>query len=77
MAGFAHRHYHFADKRSLMAGHRGRKFLEVTRVPTLAGDYWYGTSHATVREVAATGKLCVMGLDLQGAKVSAVSEVLS
>lgn len=32
-------------------------------------SYWYGTSLATVREVAATGKLCVMSLDMQGAQV--------
>jgi len=35
-------------------------------------SYWYGTSLATVREVAATGKLCVMSLDVQGAEVGAV-----
>ena len=28
--------------------------------------YLYGTSITTVREVAATGKLCVMGVDEQG-----------
>ncbi len=33
-------------------------------------SYWYGTSLATVREVAATGKLCLMSLDMQGAEVS-------
>eukprot|EP00882_Tetradesmus_deserticola_P025280 GHRQ01027754.1.p1 GENE.GHRQ01027754.1~~GHRQ01027754.1.p1 ORF type:complete len:417 (+),score=125.98 GHRQ01027754.1:275-1525(+) len=33
-------------------------------------SYWYGTSLATVREVAATGKLCLMSLDTQGAEVS-------
>lgn len=32
-------------------------------------SFWYGTSLATVREVAATGKLCVMSLDMQGAEV--------
>lgn len=32
-------------------------------------SYWYGTSLATVREVAATGKLCIMSLDVQGAQV--------
>lgn len=32
-------------------------------------SYWYGTSLATVREVAATDKLCVMSLDVQGAEV--------
>lgn len=32
-------------------------------------SFWYGTSLATVREVAATGKLCVMSLDVQGAEV--------
>lgn len=30
--------------------------------------YLYGTSIATVREVAATGKLCIMGLDEQGVR---------
>jgi len=29
----------------------------------------YGTGLTTVREVAATGRLCLMRLDLQGAKV--------
>jgi guanylate kinase len=32
-------------------------------------SYWYGTSLATVREVAATGKLCIMSLDVPGAQV--------
>lgn len=36
-------------------------------------SYWYGTSLATVREVAATGKLCVMSLDMQGAQVMTVA----
>lgn len=35
-------------------------------------SYWYGTSLATVREVAATGKLCLMSLDAQGAQVGAL-----
>lgn len=30
--------------------------------------YWYGTSLSTVREVAATGRLCVTKLDLLGAR---------
>eukprot|EP00879_Flechtneria_rotunda_P024046 GHRR01025468.1.p1 GENE.GHRR01025468.1~~GHRR01025468.1.p1 ORF type:complete len:822 (+),score=235.91 GHRR01025468.1:119-2584(+) len=31
-------------------------------------SYWYGTSLATVREVAATGKVCLMSLEAQGAQ---------
>lgn len=40
-------------------------------------SYWYGTSLATVREVAATGKLCVMSLDMQGAEVSPMPQTVS
>jgi guanylate kinase len=32
-------------------------------------SYWYATSLSTVRDVAATGKLCVMSLDMKGAEV--------
>jgi hypothetical protein len=43
--------------------------VPVLRVAPLAGPaeaYLYGTSISTVREVAATGKLCVMGVDEAG-----------
>jgi guanylate kinase len=43
--------------------------LEAAHAPPQPLSYWYGTSLSTVREVAATGKLCVMSLDVQGAKV--------
>eukprot|EP00775_Hariotina_reticulata_P013032 gene13032-13161_t len=35
---------------------------------------WYGTSLATVREVAASGKMCVMSLDPQGAQALRANE---
>ena len=34
----------------------------------IPGKYLYGTSLSTVREVAATGRLCVMSIDVQGCK---------
>jgi guanylate kinase len=44
--------------------------------PPLQCSYWYGTSLATVREVAATGKLCLMSLDTQGAEVRQQAHIL-
>jgi guanylate kinase len=63
--------YFFASKADMLAAAREAAFLEMAAVATCAGggsgeSYLYGTSYATVREVAATGKLCVMGLDVQG-----------
>lgn len=46
-----------------------KHLLEYAAVPTLAGTFMYGTSYATVREVAATGRLCLMGLDAQGVRM--------
>lgn len=63
------RDYYFANKRSMLSDIKSKKFLEACKVPTRGGRFWYGTSLATVREVAATGKLCIMGLDQQGAQV--------
>ncbi len=57
------------DKAALLARARARQFLEVQRVPTPHGCFYYGTSLDTVREVAASGRVCLMSLDLQGAKV--------
>jgi hypothetical protein len=45
--------------------------------PPQPTSYWYGTSLATVREVSATGKLCVMSLDVQGAQVRGCGCVLA
>ncbi|GMH36176.1 hypothetical protein BSKO_04044 [Bryopsis sp. KO-2023] len=47
---------------------KDNSFLETAEVSTSMGTNIYGTSLATVREVAATGKLCLMGMDLQGVK---------
>lgn len=45
---------------------RDQKFLESSEVlSSCGGSNIYGTSLSTVREVAATGKLCVMGMDIQ------------
>ncbi|PNH05620.1 Adenylate kinase, chloroplastic [Tetrabaena socialis] len=44
------------------------RLLETAPVPSTRGVHLYGTSFATVREVAATGKLCLMGLDVQGVR---------
>ncbi len=44
------------------------KLLETAPAPSIRGTHLYGTSYATVREVAATGKLCLMGLDVQGVR---------
>ncbi|EFJ40819.1 adenylate kinase [Volvox carteri f. nagariensis] len=44
------------------------RLLESAPVPSTRGTHLYGTSFATVREVAATGKLCLMGLDVQGVR---------
>lgn len=59
--------YSFTDKQQFLTDLEQGLFLESAPVRGIAGSYYYGTSLATVREVAATGKLCVMGLDLQGA----------
>lgn len=66
--------YNFTDKASFLADMAEGKFLEHAAVTGKDLDqhgtstFLYGTSIATVREVAATGKLCVMGLDEQGVK---------
>jgi hypothetical protein len=36
---------------------------------TPPSSHWFGSSLATVRDVAASGRLCVMRLDVQGAQV--------
>ena len=64
------REYYFTDKHTLLADVREKNFLEVARVAGKESvSYWYGTSLSTVREVAATGKLCITSLDLQGVQV--------
>jgi guanylate kinase len=64
----------------LLSDARQGQFLEVARIRHrcprrgTTDSYWYGTSLATVREVAATGKLCVASLDLQGVMVRGEGE---
>jgi hypothetical protein len=70
-----------------VTGSASGKFLEVAPVersrPRFRGRgqlssepeaYLYGVSIDTVREVAATGKLCVMGIDEQGVAALQVGE---
>lgn len=61
------------DKAAFRAEAAEGKFLEQAAVPGIHDTFLYGTSIATVREVAATGRLCLMGLDTQvrlGARVA-------
>ena len=44
------------------------RLLEQATVTSIHGKHKFGTSIASVREVAATGKLCVMALDHQGVR---------
>lgn len=57
--------YYFVDKAAFHAEAAEGKFLEQAAVPGIHDTFLYGTSIATVREVAATGRLCLMGLDAQ------------
>ncbi len=67
------RDYVFTTKAQMASMRESGQFLECAPIsqPQPAGKpartYLYGTSIATVREVAATGKVCVMSVDEQGA----------
>lgn len=61
--------YFFTKLEGFMAALEDKALLEHAAVATLAGTFMYGTSYATVREVAATGRLCLMGLDAQGVRM--------
>ncbi|GFR43730.1 hypothetical protein Agub_g4841 [Astrephomene gubernaculifera] len=60
--------YFFAELSSFREEALAGKLLEHAPVASTRGVHLYGTSFATVREVAATGKLCLMGLDVQGVR---------
>lgn len=58
--------YFFTKRSQMEADIRDQKFLESSEVLSTSGESnIYGTSLTTVREVAATGQLCVMGMDIQ------------
>ena len=58
--------FFFVDKATFRAEAEAAKFLEHACVTGIHDTFMYGTSIATVREVAATGRLCLMGIDRQG-----------
>eukprot|EP00798_Chlamydomonas_sp_ICE-L_P023777 gene23777-9336_t len=60
--------YYFVDKAKFKAELNDGKFLEHAVVRTHKGSYMYGSSYDTVREVAATGRVCLMSLDAQGVR---------
>ena len=55
------KHYHFVTKEQFEGGLNAKKFLEHASVH---GQY-YGTSLAAVQAVAATGKCCILDIDVQ------------
>lgn len=57
-------HYHFAEKTAMQADVDQGKFLEHAQVH----DNLYGTSLAAVEAVAAQGKICILDIDVQGAR---------
>ena len=62
--------YHFTDRPTMEAEIEQGLFLESSEMEKFSkgipGHYLYGTSLATVREVAATGRLCIMDIDVKG-----------
>ncbi|KAK9808730.1 hypothetical protein WJX72_002676 [[Myrmecia] bisecta] len=60
--------YFFSNRATMRSEIADVKFLESAEVSGVRGTSLYGASLATVREVAATGKLCCMGMDLQGVR---------
>ena len=57
-------HYHFTDKETFEAEIAQGKFLEYAYVH----NNIYGTSIAAVEAVAASGKCCILDIDVQGAR---------
>mmetsp|Transcript_44302 Transcript_44302/g.104874 ORF Transcript_44302/g.104874 Transcript_44302/m.104874 type:complete len:648 (-) Transcript_44302:93-2036(-) len=57
--------YHFTTKESMKADIEADKFLESAEVH---GNL-YGTSKAAVESVGKAGKICVLDIDVQGAKI--------
>jgi len=57
-------HYHFVEKEALEAKIEAGDMLEYAHVHTNI----YGTSWEAVDNVAATGKVCVLDIDIQGVK---------
>ena len=62
--------YHFTDRPTMESDIEQGLFLESSEMEKyskgIPGRYLYGTSLATVREVAATGRLCIMDIDVKG-----------
>jgi len=56
-------HYHFAERENVLAEVAAGRFLE----HALVHGNVYGTSLAAVQRVSATGKACVLDVDVQGA----------
>ncbi len=57
-------HYHFVSKEKFEKGIADGKFLEHA---TVHGNL-YGTSIRAVQNVAASGKCCILDIDVQGAR---------
>ncbi|OSX71780.1 hypothetical protein BU14_0502s0014 [Porphyra umbilicalis] len=58
-------HYHFATEAAFVDGIAGGKFLEHANVH---GKY-YGTSLEAVEQVRASGKICILDIDVQGCRL--------
>lgn len=62
--------YNFVDEKEMTTLKEENQFLEHNTIEKYSkifpGTYEYGTSLATVREIAAAGKLCITTLDLRG-----------
>nr|CAH7714718.1 unnamed protein product [Callosobruchus chinensis] len=57
-------HYHFTTRDQMLEAIRDGQFLEHA---TFSGNM-YGTSKTAVEDVAKTGKVCVLDIDVQGVK---------
>lgn len=57
-------HYHFSDRKTMEEEIAAGKFVESADVHTNL----YGTSIASVESVRSTGRVCILDIDVQGAK---------
>lgn len=58
------KHYHFTTKEIMEADIKAGKFIETA---TFSGNM-YGTSKAAVEEVQKNGKICILEIEIEGAK---------
>eukprot|EP00899_Mesostigma_viride_P019692 jgi/Mesvir1/27724/Mv07422-RA.2 len=58
-------HYHFVTPDAFAQGVQAKQFIESSE---RFGGITYGTSFSAVRDVAVSGRVCIVGLDLAGAE---------